>query len=98
MGLRLTHSVRSLLLVGIALLVCGIVFVIAARVHTLHEICRPFWPHASYYLVWSFLQQVVLQDLLLLRLLRLLPTKQAAVGMAALLFASAHLPNPLSPY
>jgi hypothetical protein len=45
-------------------------------------------------LVWAFLQQVILQDLLLLRLLRLLPTRQAAVGMAALIFASTHLPNP----
>ena len=94
MGLGSKHSVRSLWVLGIALVVCGIVFVIAARVHTLHGIRRPFWPHVSYYLLWAFLQQVILQDLLLLRLLRLLPNRRAAVGMAALIFASAHLPNP----
>ena len=94
MGLRLMYSVRSLWMVGITLVVCGIAFVIAARVHTLHAIRAPFWSHVSYYLLWAFVQQVILQDLLLLRLLRLLPTKHAAVGMAALIFASTHLPNP----
>jgi len=47
------------------------------------------------YIVWSLLQQFMLQDYFLLRLLRLMPGKVAAVGTAAILFASAHIPNPV---
>jgi Type II CAAX prenyl endopeptidase Rce1-like len=48
------------------------------------------------YLVWSLLQQFMLQDYFLLRLLRLMPGKAAAaVSAAAILFASVHIPNPV---
>ena len=41
------------------------------------------------------MQQFILQDFFLARLLRLLSTRTAAVLTAAVLFAVAHLPNPL---
>lgn len=47
------------------------------------------------YLTWAFSQQFLLQDFFLLRLLRLLSSKTAAVIIAAVLFATAHIPNPL---
>jgi hypothetical protein len=40
-------------------------------------------------------QQFMLQDYFLIRLLRLMPSKAAAVSTAAILFASAHIPNPV---
>lgn len=94
MGLGLTNSIRSFWVVGIASAACGVAVGIAAFAHTLHGIRPPLWSHAWGYIVWAFLQQVILQNLVLLRLLRLLPSRQAAVGVAALSFAAAHLPNP----
>jgi hypothetical protein len=47
------------------------------------------------YLLWAFEQQFILQDYFLLRLLRILPTQFAAVIAAAVLFSTAHLPNPV---
>jgi hypothetical protein len=46
-------------------------------------------------MIWAVLQQFVLQDFFLLRLLRLLPSRSAAVVTAAVLFSIAHIPNPL---
>jgi len=47
------------------------------------------------YLLWAFEQQFILQDYLLLRLLRILPNESTAVLTAAVLFSTAHLPSPL---
>jgi hypothetical protein len=55
----------------------------------------PFWMHIYGYLFWSLEQQFVLQAYFLLRLLRLLPYKLAAVFAAGVLFSLAHLPNPV---
>ena len=52
---------------------------------------KTFWGYA----IWSFLQQFLLQDFVLLRLLRLLPSKRAAVLAATGLFALGHLPSPI---
>ena len=47
------------------------------------------------YLVWSFLQEFMLQIYVLIRLLRLIPRRSLAIVTAALLFAIAHIPNPV---
>ena len=47
------------------------------------------------YLVWSLIQQLILQCFILARLLRLLRRPWVAVVVASLLFAAAHIPNPL---
>jgi hypothetical protein len=52
---------------------------------------KSFWG----YTLWSFVQQFLLQDFVLLRLLRLMPSKTAAVATAAGLFALGHLPSPI---
>ena len=46
-------------------------------------------------MIWAFMQQFVLLDFFLLRLLRVLPSRGAAIFAAAALFSIAHLPNPL---
>jgi hypothetical protein len=65
--------------------------------HTLHPVLhgRGAWLGFWAYLFWALVQQFILQDFFLLRLLRLMPTKPAAIATAALLFALVHIPNPL---
>jgi Type II CAAX prenyl endopeptidase Rce1-like len=94
LGLRPSGLPRSLWVIGIAMLTAILAVWIAAQVHTFHPVLSGgsrFWG----YLLWAFLQQFLLQDFFLLRLLRLLPTKTGAVIAAAVLFSSAHIPNPL---
>jgi hypothetical protein len=89
--------VRSLWVVGAALLVAVIAVLVATWMGTLNRplggglFVRTFWGYA----IWSFMQQLLLQDFVLLRLLRLMPGKRAAVLVAAGLFALAHLPGPI---
>jgi hypothetical protein len=52
---------------------------------------KTFWGYA----IWSLMQQFLLQDFVLLRLMRLMPSKRAAVAAAAGLFALGHLPSPI---
>jgi hypothetical protein len=47
------------------------------------------------YAIWSFLQEFLLLNFFLLRLLRLVPGKQWAALAASSLFALVHLPNPV---
>jgi len=64
------------------------------ELHPLHG-STPLVFHGGGYIVWALMQQFILQDFFLLRLLRILPTRTNAVIAAALLFAIAHVPNPL---
>lgn len=96
MGLRISGSLHSLWMVGVALLLAGATVMLAGKLHALHlspmmMFVRRFWAYA----LWAFLQQLLLLDFILLRLLRLLPGRKAAVMAAAGLFALAHLPNPV---
>jgi len=97
LGFRPSRPWRSFWVVGIALLAAGLAVWISAQIHTLHPL--PIGMHEVArtwrYFLWAFVQQFLLQDFFLLRLLRLLPSKTAAVIAATVLFASAHLPNPL---
>jgi hypothetical protein len=97
MGLRISGSLRSLWVVGLAIAVAAVAVSVAGRIHTLHVpdypglFVRRYWA----YMVWAFLQEFLLMDFFLLRLLRLLSDKKMAVMAAASLFAVAHLPNPV---
>ena len=97
LGLWPSGMRRSLWVAGVAALGAVIAVCIAWELHTLHSFLRPMPVGARLwgYLVWAFLQQFMLQDYFLLRLLRLLPSRIAAVSAAAILFATVHLPNPL---
>ena len=97
MGLRTTNFVRSSWIIGVALLLSVIAIALAAWQHTLlpfegpSAFLRRYWGYA----LWSFAQQILLQDFFLQRLRRLLPTNTAAVLASAGIFALAHLPNPI---
>lgn len=98
MGLRFSGFLRSLWVVGAALVLACVAVCVAGWLHTLHLPGGPilFVKRYSGYSIWAFLQEFLLMDFFLLRLLRLLPgKKKMAVMAAAGLFALAHLPNPI---
>ena len=97
LGLWPSEMRRSLWVAGFAAIAAVIAVGIARELHTLHPFFHPMpvGGRVWWYLVWAFLQQFMLQDYFLLRLLRLLPSRSAAVWAAAVLFATVHVPNPL---
>lgn len=97
LGLGRKGLLQSLWVVGVALLLSAGAIFIAWRTHTLHNLhgSTPVLLHGWGYIVWSLMQQFLLQSYFLLRLLRLLPGKAAPILAATGIFALAHLPNPI---
>lgn len=98
MGLRGAGFCRSLWVAGAALILAAAAVLVAARLQTLHTPATPihflrrYWAYA----IWSFLQEFLLLDFFLLRLLRLFPGRASAAALAATaLFSIAHLPSPI---
>jgi hypothetical protein len=97
LGLGRKGLLQSLWIVAVALVLSAIVIFIAWRTHTLHRLHgpTPIFLHGWGYIVWSLMQQFLLQSYFLLRFRRLLPSKAASIVAAACIFALAHLPNPI---
>ena len=98
LGLGRKGLLQSLWIVGAALLLSAIATWIAWGTHTLHRLHgpTPLLMHGWGYIIWSLMQQFLLQIYFLSRLTRLLPGKKAAPIIAAtVIFALAHLPNPI---
>jgi hypothetical protein len=97
LGLGRKGLLQSLWIVGVALVLSAGAIFIAWRTHTLHRLHgpTPIFLHGWGYIVWSIMQQFLLQSYFLLRLLRLLPGKAAPIIAATGIFALAHLPNPI---
>jgi membrane protease YdiL (CAAX protease family) len=66
---------------------------VANQIGTLHPLYKGDFTHISGYVLWTLYQQFLLNDFFMPRLTRLLASEGAAVGVAAVLFAAAHLPN-----
>jgi membrane protease YdiL (CAAX protease family) len=66
---------------------------VAKRIGTLHPLYKGDFQHIAGYILWTLYQQFLMNDLFMPRLTRLLASEAAAVGLAAVLFAAAHLPN-----
>ena len=96
-GLSLSGLRESAWVVFVALIVAAGLVVIASRLHTLHVNVRGRPPAISItaYALWALLQEFILVNVFLSRLLRILQSRTAAVIAAAVLFAAAHIPNPL---
>jgi membrane protease YdiL (CAAX protease family) len=95
LGLRPSNA-RSVWIVPLIVLLGAVAIWMASQLHTLHDFSiGTLMGRVRGYLVWSLLQQFMLQDYFLLRLLRLMTGKSAAGSTAAILFASAHIPNPV---
>ncbi len=97
LGLGFSGLHRSFWLVGVALVLASLDLLVSFRFSVLHPLYGPvpMGRHMWGYMIWAFMQQFVLQDFFLLRLIRVFPSRGAAVFTAAALFATAHIPNPL---
>jgi hypothetical protein len=97
LGLGRKGLLQSLWIVAASLTLSGIAIFIAWRTHTLHRLHgpTPIFLHGWGYIVWSLMQQFLLQSYFLLRFRRLLPGTVAPIVAAAGIFALAHLPNPI---
>jgi Type II CAAX prenyl endopeptidase Rce1-like len=97
LGVGRKGLVASLWIPCAAALLSGLAVLLAWRTGRLHPLHgnTPLALHAGGYIVWALMQQFILQSYFLLRLLRLLPGKMLAVGVATAIFAIAHLPNPV---
>lgn len=97
LGLGRKGFLPSLWIVGVALVLSALATFVAWRLHSLHRLHgpTPILLHGWGYIVWSIMQQFILQSYFLLRLSRLLPGKIAPILAAAAIFSLAHLPNPI---
>jgi membrane protease YdiL (CAAX protease family) len=97
LGFRAANFGRSLWIAVAALVLAAAAVAVAARMHTLLAPAGPRAFLATYcaYALWSGVQQFLLQGVFLLRFQRLIPRPAAAVLVASVLFALAHLPNPV---
>jgi membrane protease YdiL (CAAX protease family) len=97
MGLRTANFWRSLWIVGAALVLAGAAILVAERMRTLHLPGGPLAFVETYcaYAIWTGVQQFLLQGFFLLRFLRGIPKPWVAALAAGVLFAMAHLPNPV---
>ncbi|HEX4040001.1 MAG TPA: CPBP family glutamic-type intramembrane protease [Acidobacteriaceae bacterium] len=96
-GLGLRGLPASLWIVGAALLLATSAVLVARRLGTLHPLYGPVRvvAHILEYALWALMQQFILQIYVLGRLFRVGLPRAAAVALATLLFAIAHLPNPV---
>lgn len=97
MGIRRGGFLSSLWVVVAAAIVSACAIFIATRIDTIrHPVNARGWVMTfGGYVVWSFVQQFLLQGYFLFRFLRLLPRREWAAVAAATIFAAAHLPNPI---
>jgi membrane protease YdiL (CAAX protease family) len=93
LGLGLRGLGRSLWILPAAIVVAIMSLLVAKQIGTLHPLYKGDFKHIAGYVLWTLYQQFLMNDLFMPRLTRLLGGEGAAVGVAALLFAVAHLPN-----
>ena len=97
MGFRVAHFWRAAWVLPLVLALSAVTIAIAAQIGTLHAppTALQFLQRYGGYAIWSFLQEFLLLNFFLLRLLRLIPGKHLAAFAASSLFALVHLPNPV---
>jgi len=93
LGLGLCGLVRSLWILPAAIALAVVSILGAKHLGTLHALYKGDLQHIAGYVLWTVYQQFLLNDLFMPRLTRVLANEAAAVGVAAVLFAAAHLPN-----
>jgi hypothetical protein len=82
-------------IVPIALAVAGLILLAAWRWHTLRPDRLSRGSRVLLYPIWALMQQFLAQSFFFLRLERLLRSGRRAVFATALIFSSAHIPNPV---
>ncbi|HWR35256.1 MAG TPA: CPBP family intramembrane glutamic endopeptidase [Clostridia bacterium] len=96
LGLGVTGLRASAWVVAAASALALLMLAAAATAGTLHPLFGliPQIPHSLLYVFWAFQQQFILQCFFFLNLQSIVGTKRAVV-LASVLFAFAHLPNPV---
>ena len=96
-GLGLRGLLPSLWIVAAAIIIFFAGVALAEHLGRLHHLYGPLpvITHVWGYALWALMQQFILQIYVLLRLLRLGMNRTPAVALAAVLFAAAHIPNPV---
>jgi len=93
LGMGWRGLVASLWILPAAVALAVLSIVTAAEIGTLHPLYKAGPGHVAGYILWTIYQQVLLQDYFLPRLLGLVKNEAVAVGLTAVLFAAAHMPN-----
>jgi hypothetical protein len=93
LGLGWRGLVSSLWILPAAIVLTIASVLVAKQIGTLHPLYKGDFKHIAGYVLWTLYQQFLMNDLFMPRLTRLLGNASAAVGLAAVLFAAAHLPN-----
>lgn len=96
-GLGLRGLLPSLWIAIAAAVLAVDALLLARHLGTLHRLYGPLpvLTHILGYALWALMQQFILNVYVLLRFLRLGLRRTPAVALATLLFAAAHIPNPL---
>jgi membrane protease YdiL (CAAX protease family) len=92
LGLQWRGFVSSLWILPAATVVAAAGILLARAAGTFHELYKADLAHVGGYVLWTIYQQFLLQDYFMPRLARMLKI-DAAIALAAVLFAMAHLPN-----
>lgn len=93
LGLGRSGLAPSFWILPTALLVAIISLLVAGQIGTLHPLYRGDLKHITGYILWTLYQQFLLNDYFMPRLTRMIASEGSAIGVAAVLFAAAHLPN-----
>jgi hypothetical protein len=93
LGLGSRGFLSSLWMIPAATALCVVSIALARQHGTLHPLSDGNLMHVGGYVLWTFYQQILLQDYFMPRLLRKVPSESASIHIAASLFALAHLPN-----
>ncbi len=91
LGVRGLASSLWILPAAILLAVAGVLA--AKHIGTLHPLYKSDFKHVTGYVLWTLYQQFLLNDYFMPRLTRIFDSENAAIGLTAILFAAAHLPN-----
>ena len=93
LGISRRGLAQSFWILPAAILLALASLLLARKIGTLHPLYKGDFKHVAGYILWTIYQQFLLNDYFMPRLTRLLASENAAVGLAAVLFAAAHLPN-----
>jgi membrane protease YdiL (CAAX protease family) len=93
LGIGRSGLKRSLWILPASIMLAIVSLLVAQQIGTLHPLYKGDLKHITGYVLWTLYQQFLMNDLFMPRLTRLLGSERGAVGVAALLFAAAHLPN-----
>jgi hypothetical protein len=93
LGFGLRGFVSSLWILPAAALVTVVSTALSRHFGMLHPLYKGDLKHVAGYVLWTIYQQFLLNDYFMPRLIRITASERFSVGLAAMLFAAAHLPN-----